>query len=146
MVYSFPLCLLSQLRICTFSLQYFYVLRCLLRKTLFSTYQLMSSSCLTVPVCTIKFETSLLFARQAGYVLFTIVSSDQYLFFRWITERLRINAPLCFQQPNGVWHHISRLDSQLVIFGQSFDGFHKEHEGLIISFILKALSNLRQVK
>lgn len=39
-----------------------------------------------------------------------------------------------------------RLDSQLVIYGQSFDRFHKEHEGLIISFILKALSNFRQVK
>jgi len=28
----------------------------------------------------------------------------------------------------------------------SFDGFHKDHEGLIISFFLKTLSNLRQVK
>lgn len=66
----------------------------------------MSSSCLTVPVCHIKFETSLLSARQAGYVSFTIVSSDWYLFFQWITEWLRINALLCFQQPNGVWQHI----------------------------------------
>lgn len=97
---------MSQLTICTFSLQYCDVFRCLLRKTLFLTYQLMSSSCLTVPVCPIKFETSRLFARQAGYVSFTIVSSDWYLFFQWITERLRINAPLCFQQPNDVWHHI----------------------------------------
>lgn len=72
---------MSQLIICTFSLQHFYVFRCLLRKTLFLTYQLMSSPCLTVPVCPIKFETSLLFARQAGYVSFTIVSSDEYLFF-----------------------------------------------------------------
>lgn len=28
--------------------------------------------------------------------------------------------------------NISRLDSQLVIYGQSFHGFHKEHEGLVI--------------
>lgn len=41
---------------------------------------------------------------------------------------------------------ICRLDSQLVIYDLRFDEFHIEHEGLIISFILKALSNLRQVK
>lgn len=48
--------------------------------------------------------------------------------------------------PASQWCLSTRLDSQLVIYGQSFDGFHMEHEGLIISFILKALSNLRQVK
>lgn len=34
---------------------------------------------LLVPICPIKFETSLLFSRQAGHVSFSIVSSDQYL-------------------------------------------------------------------
>lgn len=52
----------------------------------------------------------------------------------------------CASSSQMVSGNISRLDSQLVIYGHSFDGFHKEHEGLIISFILKALSNLRQVK
>lgn len=34
---------------------------------------------LLIPICPIKFETSLLFARQAGCISFSVVSSDQYL-------------------------------------------------------------------
>lgn len=49
---------------------------------------------------------------------------------------------LWFQQPKGVWQDMQAGFTA----GQSFDGFHVEHEGFIISFILKALSNLRQVK
>lgn len=43
--------------------------------------------------------------------------------------------------------NISKMDSQLVIYDQSSDGFQKEPEGLIISFfLLTGLSNIRQVK
>lgn len=40
-----------------------------------------------IPICPIKCETNLLFARQAGSVSFSIVSSDQYLGFSNVLQR-----------------------------------------------------------
>lgn len=64
--FSFSLFLMPQRTICTFSLQYLYIFRLLLRKTLFLTYQLASFPCLMISVYSIKFETSLLFTRQTA--------------------------------------------------------------------------------
>lgn len=58
---------------------------------------------LLIPFCPTQFETRLLFARQAGCVLLSIVSSDQYLGFSNVLQTLRINVLLWFQQPKGVW-------------------------------------------
>lgn len=101
---------------------------------------------LLVPICPIKFESSLLFARQAGCVSLSILSSEQYLGFSNVLQRVSESIYCSGSSSPKVSGRICRLDSQLVIYGQSFDGFHMEHEGSIISFIVKALSNLRQVK
>lgn len=101
---------------------------------------------LLVPICPIKFETSLLYARKAGCLSLSIVSSDQYLGFSNVLQRGLESMYHSGSSSPKVSGKICRLDSQLVIYDQSFDAFHMEHAGLIVSFILKALSNLRQVK
>lgn len=101
---------------------------------------------LLVPICPIKFETNLLYARQAGCGSLSKASSDQYLGFSNVSQRCSESMYHSGSSSPKVSGKIRRLDSQLAIYGQSFDEFHMEHEGLIISFILKTLLHLRHVK
>lgn len=144
MLYSFLLWLKSQLTIYAISLLYFYAFRFLLSEIQFLTYWLISSSCLTVPVCPIKFETILL-------------PDDRLCIFHnsvhWLIFVFSINYRETPDQgttlfPAAKWCQAtySRWIPKLVIYDQSSVGFHKEPEGLIISFLLKVLSNIRQVK
>jgi len=93
----------------------------------------------------LPYQTRLLFARQAGYVSFTTVSSDQYLFFSMNYRKTQNQCTALL--PAAKWCLVAYPCWILNwLFMVSFDGFHKDHEGLIISFFLKTLSNLRQVK
>lgn len=66
---------------------------------------------LHVPICPIKFETSLLCSRQAGCVSFSIVSSEQYLGFFNVLQRGPESMYCCGSSRPKVSGKMCRLDS-----------------------------------
>lgn len=73
---------------------------------------------LLIPICPTKFETRLPFARQAGHVFLSIVSSDQYSRFSNVLQRGSEPIYCSDSSSPKVSGKICRLDSQLVIYGQ----------------------------